>query len=239
MMRTQSMVKPLAGFGCLLLLVILSSCQNQSTPVVSVERIPQTEEVNATDAKRLSDGATKLLAAMKRPTRAFRFDYKGQENLSSDKTREPAVGSVTLLADVSPEEIRVAETRGTTTSTSHARYGDDFKWGIANLKILQVMTNPTLAIALGASVTNPPSIDLVEKTSADRFMFDTAVPSTISARRGLATARLVVTTIQNCKGKVWIAEDSGQLVKFNIDADLSDSNHHAWKEHYDGLITPK
>ncbi len=222
-----------------MLVVGFSSCENKSTPFVGVEQIPHSAEINATDAKRLNDGATKLLAAMKRPTRAFRFAYTGQENLSADKAEVPAVGPVTLLADISPEEISLAETRGKTVTTTHARYGDDVEWGIANLKSLRVMTSPTLAIALGASVTEPPGIDLVDKISADRFAFDTTLQNSPSEERGLEAARLVVTSIQNCKGTVWIAEDSGQVVKFNIDADFRDSNHHAWKEHYEGLVTPK
>jgi len=52
-------------------------------------------------------------------------------------------------------------------------------------------------------------------------------------------ARIVVSTIRSCRGTAWIAEDSGQLIKFNIDADYLDKNNQAWKEHYEGLVTPK
>jgi hypothetical protein len=50
---------------------------------------------------------------------------------------------------------------------------------------------------------------------------------------------VVVTTIKDCKGTAWIAEDSGLLIKFNIDADYQDKNNHSWKEHYEGMVTPK
>jgi hypothetical protein len=239
MMRTHTAVRSLALLECFALLAILSSCENKPIPVASSDRMPRTPEVNATDAKRLSDGATKLLAAMKRPTRSFHFAYNGQENLASDKAKPPVVGSVTLQAEFSPEEIQVAEIRGKTITTSKARYGDDVNWGIANLKLLQVMTNPTLAIAVGASVTSPPSIDLVGTVTAEMFTFDTTSANTPSARRGLERARLVVTSIKDCKGTAWIAEDSGQLIKFNIDSNFVDGNNHSWKEHYEGIVSPK
>jgi hypothetical protein len=56
---------------------------------------------------------------------------------------------------------------------------------------------------------------------------------------GLAAARMVLTTIGDCKGMVWIAKDSGLLIRFNVDADYRDQNNHAWKEHYEGEVTPK
>jgi hypothetical protein len=100
------------------------------------------------------------------------------------------------------------------------------------------MSGPTLVIALGASVTSPPSTDLVGMIAADRFTFDTAAP-TPSQKLGLERARMVVTTIKGCRGTVWIAEDSGQLIKFNIDADYQDQNNQAWSEHYEGVVTPQ
>ncbi|HXW14423.1 MAG TPA: hypothetical protein VEN79_07920, partial [Terriglobia bacterium] len=150
----------------------------------------------------------------------------------------PQVGPVALQADISPEEISLKETRGSTIRTSKAKYGDELSWEIANLTTLGVMTNPTLVIAVGASVTPPPSTDLVGATPADRFTFDTTA-ATPSQKMGLERARMVVTTIKDCKGTAWIAEDSGLLIKFNIDADYHDKNNHAWKEHYEGVVTPK
>ena len=69
---------------------------------------------------------------------------------------QPQVGPVTLQADISPEEIDLTETRGSTTKTSKAKCGDEMNWGMANLTTLGVMTSPTLVIAVGSSVTSPP-----------------------------------------------------------------------------------
>ena len=79
-----------------------------------------------------------------------------------------------LQADISPEEINLTETRGSTTKTSKAKCGDEMNWAMANLTTLGVMTSPNLVIAVGASVTSPPSTDLVGTTPADKFTFDTA-----------------------------------------------------------------
>jgi hypothetical protein len=232
-------MKMLALLVGLMLVAVLAGCNNNPAPVVSSERIPPSSELNLTDAQRLSDGASKLIAAMKKPTGSFHFAYKGEENLSEDKTMLPLVGPVTLQADISPEEINVLERRGSTTKTVKALYGDEVNWGMANLTTLRVMTSPSLVIAVGASVTSPPSTDLVGTIVADKFTFDTAAASTPSQKIGLERARMVVTTIRDCKGTVWIAEDSGQLIKFNIDADYLDRNNQAWKEHYEGVVTPK
>jgi hypothetical protein len=196
-------------------------------------------EVNPTDAQRLSNGASKLIAAMKKPTTSFHFSYQAQENLTDDKCQPPKVGPITLQADFSPEEIVLLERRGTITKTIKARYGDEVKEGMANLTTLRAMTSPTLVIAVGAGVTSPPTTDLVGMVAADRFTFDTAAASTPYQKTGVERARIVVSTIKGCKGTAWIAEASGQLIKFNIDADYLDKNNHAWQEHYEGLVTRK
>lgn len=222
----------------LTLAAALVACNNNPAPVVSSTPAPQPPMPDITDAQRLSDGASKLIDAMKKPTESFHFSYKGRANLSVDKTKLPQVGSVALQADISPEEISLKETRGSTTKTSKAKYGEEVNWDMANLATLGVMTSPTLVIAMGASVTPPPSTDLVGATPADKFTFDTTT-ATPSQKMGLQRARMVVTTIKDCKGTAWIAEESGLLIKFNIDADYLDKNNHSWKEHYEGMVTPK
>jgi hypothetical protein len=225
----------LAGLA---LVTALVACNNNSPSVVSSVPAPVASVPDMTDAKRLSDGPSKLIDAMKKPTGSFHFSFKGQENLSADRTMLPRVGPVALQADVSPEEINLTETRGSTTKTSKAKFGDDTNWAMANLSTLGVMTGPTFVITVGAAVTAPPSTDLVGTTPADKFTFDTTA-ATPTQQAGLEAARLMLTTIKNCKGTAWIAKDSGLLVKFNIEADYLDKNNHAWKEHYEGDVTPK
>jgi hypothetical protein len=228
-----------ALFVGLVLLAVLMGCNNNPAPVVSTERIPPVPEVNLTDAQRLSDGASKLIAAMKKPTASFHFSYQGQENLVDDKTQPPMVGPITLQADYTPAVINLLERRGSTTKTVKALYGEEVNWSMANLATLRAMTRPMLVIAVGASVTSPPSTDLVGSVAADKFTFDTASASTPPQITGLERARMVLTTIRGCTGTAWIAEDSGQLIKFNIDANYLDKNARAWKEHYEGIVTPR
>lgn len=234
----ETLMKASALLAGLTLAATLTACNNNRAPVATSTPEPQAPVLNLTDAQRLSDGASKLIDAMKKPTESFHFSYKGQANLSEDKTKLPQVGPVALQADISPEEISLTETRGSTTKTSKAKFGEQVNWDMANLATLGVMTSPTLVIAVGASVTPPPSTDLVGTTPADKFTFDTTA-ATPSQRMGLQRARMVVTTIKDCKGTAWIAEDSGRLIKFNIDADYLDKNNHSWREHYEGVVTPK
>jgi hypothetical protein len=225
------------------LVATLVACNDHPTPMMSSLPASRVSGPNMTDVRRLSDGAAKLIDAMKKPAMSFHFSYKGQENINDqypqDKTQGPQVGPVVLQADISPEEISVTETRGSTTKTSKAKYGDDLNWSMANLATLGVMTNPTLVIAVGASVTSPPSTDLVGASLADKFTFDTTTAATPSQKEGLERARLVVTTVKDVKGTAWIAKDSGLLIKFSIDADYLDKNNHAWTEHYEGEVTPQ
>jgi hypothetical protein len=225
----------LAGW---MLVAALLACDNNSTPVVRSGPAPRASTPDMTDAKRLSDGANKLMDAMNKPTGSFHFSFKGQENISKDKSQPPHVGPVALQADISPEEIDLTQTRGSTTTTSKAKKGDELNWGMANLTTLGVMTSPDLVIAMGSSVTSLPNTDLVGAIPADKFTFDTTA-TTPSQKMRLEAARAVLTTIKDCKGTAWIAQDSGLLIKFNLDADYLDKYNHAWKEHYEGEVTPK
>lgn len=242
MKRVNPYREMFAWLAGLMLVAALLACNNSSTPVVRSVSAPSASMPDMTDSQRLSDGASKLTDAMKKPTGSFHFSYKGQENINNkypqDKTELPQVGPVALQADVSPEEISLTETRGSTIRTSKAKKGDELNWGMANLTTFGVMTSLTLVIAVGSSVTPPPTTDLVGATPADKFTFDTTA-ATPSQKIGLERARMVVTTIKDCKGTAWIAKDSGLLIKFNIDADYLDKNNHAWKEHYEGEVTPK
>jgi hypothetical protein len=195
-----------------------------------------------TDARRLSNGANKLLDALTKPTRTFHFSYKGQVNINDkylrDKTQTPQVGPVDVQADISPEELDLAETRGPTKKEAKAKKGDEMNWVLANMMLLGVMTNVNFSIAVGTTVSSPPSSDLLGTRVADKYTFDTKHANP-SQEMGLDVARAMLTTIKESSGTAWIARDSGELVKFNIDTDYLDRYGHAWKEHYEGEVTPK
>ncbi len=148
MQCVNSSKKLLAMLAALAMVTALVACNNNPTPVASSVPEPIAPAPDVTDAKRLSDGPSKLIDAMKRPTSKFHFSFKGQENLIEDKTKLPQVGPVALQADVSPEEINLIETRGSTTRTSKAKMGEEMNWDMANLTTLGVMTSPTFVIAL-------------------------------------------------------------------------------------------
>ncbi|MGA3323429.1 MAG: hypothetical protein ABSF45_03075 [Terriglobia bacterium] len=242
MKRLNRDVMVFAMLAGLILVAALLACSNNSTPEVHSVPAPRASKPNMTDARRLSDGANKLMDAMNKPKTSFHFSFKGQENINDkfirDQTQQPQVGPVALQADISPEEISLTETRGSTTKTSKAKKGDEMNWAMANLTTLGTMTSPNFVIAVASAVAAPPSTDLVGATPADKFTFDTTT-ATPSQKMGLDAARMVLTTIKDCKGTAWIAKESGLLIKFNVDADYLDKYNRAWKEHYEGEVTPK
>jgi hypothetical protein len=201
---------------------------------------PSTQTMN--DSKRLSAGANKLMDAVNNPTTSFHFSFSGQENISEkyqrDKTQAPEVGPVGLEADISPDEMNMTETRGQTKKTTDAKKSDQMSWAMAHLTVLGPMTSANFSIALGSSVASSPGGDMVGTVPADKYAFDTAT-ATGPQKMGLDMARSMLTSIKDTKGTAWIAKDSGELIKFNIDTDYQDKNGHAWKEHYEGQVTPK
>ena len=227
-----------AGAGVLMWSFAATSCNSPSKPEPRSLPTSQPSGPSITEAKRLSDGINKLIKAMKRPTQSFQFEFHGLENLNDDATTPPEIGAVSLSAEVSPQEIKLTEKRASTSRTSTAKRSDETNWEMVNSTILGMMTNPNLVIAMGATVASPPSTDLVGTTVADKFTFDTTTASEVEQRR-LEGARQVLSTIKDCAGTAWIAEDSGLLVKFSVDADYLDKDHRAWKEHYEGVVLPK
>ncbi len=223
---------------------LLAGCENKVTPAPTVDYTSTatssstTADVSQVDAKRLNDGASKLIEAMKMPSTSFHFSYNGQENLQSDPVQPAEAGPVAVEADVSPQEIDLKESRGKIVENLKAQRGNEVKWGMAHMTMVRVMSNPMLVIAVGASVTAPPTADLVGTFAADKFVFDTASALTPVQKAGMERARMVVSTIQNCRGTAWIDKNSGELVKFNIDAEFRDKSDRDWQEHYEGVVTP-
>ena len=224
--------------------VVLVGCKSHPAPVEnSVNRPqPQTSRPNMTDSRRLSNGANKLLDAMTKPTQSFHFSFQGQQNLNDkypqDKTQAPKVGPLTVEADISPDERDIVETRGQTKTTSKVSKADGLNWAMANMTFLGIMANVNFSIAIGSAVASSPSSDLVGTTVADKYTYDTTLANP-TQKMGLDMARAMLTTIKESKGTAWISKDTGQMVKFNIDTDYLDKDGHAWKEHYEGVVTPK
>jgi hypothetical protein len=222
--------------------VLIVGCNNQPPQVFTTQSERSVPNTNATDTRRLSDGVNKLIDAMNTPDRSFRFSFKGQENINDnyahDKAQRPVVGPVSLDVAVSALELDLKEKRGKSVKQSKATMENQTSWKMAHLVILRVMTKPNLVIAAGSTLAEPPANDIVGGTIADKYSFDTTT-ATGNQKRAFDMARLVVASVTDCAGTVWIAKDSGELVKFNVDANYLDQDGRAWKEHYEGVVTPK
>jgi hypothetical protein len=225
------------------LLTALAGACNNNAPQGAASRPAFTVSTsNATDARRLSEGANKLIEAMNRPESSFHFSFKGQEKIIDtnvpEKNQKPIVGPVTLEADVTPLDLDLKESRGGKVKQAQAKREDETSWNMAHLDILEVMTSPNLVIAVGSHVAEPPGNDIVGATMTDKYSFDTTT-ATGAQKKAFDLARLVLPSIQDCKGTAWIAKDSGELIKFTVDAAYSDRAGHAWTEHYEGVVVPR
>jgi hypothetical protein len=242
MKRVSFYVKGFILGASLVLAAALVGCKSNPAPVKSAASAPATRVSAQSAARRLSAGANKLIDAMSKPTKSFHLSFQGQENINDkylrDRTQAPEVGPVDLQADVSPDELTLTETRGQTKKAAKAKKGDEMNWAIAQLALIGVMTSPNFTIAIGSTVASSPTNDMVGATLADKYTFDTTT-ATGSQKMALDVTRTMLTSIKECKGTAWIAKDSGELVKFNLDADYLDKNAHSWKEHYEGEVTPK
>ena len=242
--NTRMFGKGFMALAGLALAAALVGCKSNPAPVENAGNAPKPRPStpNMTDARRLGSGANKLLDAMSKPTQSFHFSFQGQENINDkypmDKTQAPKVGPVTLEADISPEENDIVETRGETKTTSKAKKADALNWSMGNLTLLGVMTSVNFSIAVGSTVASPPASDLVGTTLADKYTYDTTLANP-TQKMALDVARSMLTSIKESKGAAWIAKDTGMMVKFNIDTDYLDKNGQAWKEHYEGQVTPK
>jgi len=238
---SEKLCMALAGLAVAIALV---GCRSKPASVENSGNAtrPRAATSNMTDSRRLSNGANKLLEAMTKPTQSLHLSFKGQQNINDkypqDKTQAPQVGPVTMEADFSPDESDIVETRGQTKTETKAKKGDAMNLAMANLSLIGVMTNVNLNIALGASVASSPSNELVGTRMADKYTYDTTLANP-TQKVGLDVARAMITAIKDSKGTVWIAKDSSEMIKFNIDTDYLDKDGHAWKEHYEGEVTTK
>ena len=79
--------------AALMLAAALPACTDKPSPTFSSLPATRPPDTSLTDGKRLSDGASKLIDAMKKPTGSFHFSFKGQENITSGWEQCPACSS--------------------------------------------------------------------------------------------------------------------------------------------------
>lgn len=230
-------VAPVATFLSLVCMLACKSGPTSSPLSAKIEGGSANEIV-----KKMSESSKILMDNMKDPKAPFRFAYKGQQNINNrfpmDKTAKPEIGTVSLDADLSPGEIDITEMRGEKKSETKAKKASDLDWSMAQLSLIGALTNPTFAMAVGSPVVSSAGSDSAGGTSCDKYVFDTTT-ATGSQKAGMEIAKSMLTNIKDAKGTVWVAQNTGQLTKFNIDVDYADKNGNAWAEHYEGETTPK
>ena len=228
------------ALACLTAVVMLAGCKNNPSSTPVAERVARPDANTA--SKRISDSSRILMDAMKDPKAPFHYSYKGQENINTkypmDKTAKPEVGAVTLEADLTPDELNIASSRGTKKEETKGKKSDQLAWSMGQLTLLGGLTNATFSIAVGTTIATVVGSDMVGGVAADKYTYDTSL-ATGSQKTGIDIAKSMLTNIHESKGTVCVAKDSGELVKFNIDSSYADKNGNAWQEHYEGEVTPK
>lgn len=182
------------------------------------------------------------MESLQNPTAAYHFSYKAQENINPkfprDKTAKPDVGPVELDGDFAPDTINMTSIRGKEKTEHKAAKTDQLAWSMSALDLSGPILSTGILLAFGQLVAQPSGSDTVGGVASDKYDFDTST-ATGTTKAGLDIAKGMLTSIQSTKGTVWLEKSTGKLVKFNIDADYADKNANSWKEHYEGVVTPK
>ena len=229
----------ITGIACVALALLLAGCKSSPKPAETTSVVPHAK-VN-TASKELSNSGKVLMDALNHPKTAFHYSYKGQENISdhyaSDKSAKPQVGDVTMEADVSADELDVTATRGTKKEAHKAKKEDQLNWSLAQLALLSSVTGPVMDISVVSSMASAAGPDLVNGMAANKFNIDTT--TLVGHQKAAFDVAKTILTLKDVKGTAWVAKDSGELVKFNLDVSRADDRGNTWQEHREGEVTPK
>jgi len=232
----------ISGMACLAVAGLLASCQRSAPPTAKSQATAtqgaSRPTVNTASA-RLRQGAKILTAAMEHPNTPFHYSYKGQQNVTEryafDKTLKPQVGAVTMEADVSPDEMIITSMWVGKKEDHNAKKSDEFGWTNAQISLSANVTEPVQWIDVLAGFATEAGSDTVGGVAADKFTFDS---STVPAAQKFEYDAVMPSLCKAIKVAAWVAKDSGELVKFNIDESIADERG-AWEEHREGEVTPK
>lgn len=230
------------GMACLAVAGLLASCQRSAPPTATTQATATqgaSRPTANTASARLRNSTKILTAAIEHPKTPFHYSYKGQQNVTEhyafNKTLKPQVGAVTMEADVSPDEMIITSMWGGKKEDHNAKKSDEGGWGNAQLSLTSNVTPSLMMIDLLADLATEAGSDTVGGVAADKFTFDS---STVTAAQQFQYNVIRPSQYKAIKVAAWVAKDSGELVKFNIDESIADERG-AWDEHLEGEITPK
>jgi hypothetical protein len=230
------------GMACLAVAGLLASCQ-KSAPPTATTQATATQGASRPTVNTVSERlrkSTKILSdTLEHPKTPFHYSYKGQQNVTEsydfNKTLKPQVGAVTMEADVSPDEMIITSMWGGKKEDHNAKKSDESGWTGAQLSLMANVTEPVGMIYLIADLATEAGSDTVGGVAADKFTFDS---STVTAAQMFEYDAIRPPRSKAIKVAAWVAKDSGELVKFNIDESIADERG-AWEEHREGEVTPK
>lgn len=233
----------ITGMACLAVAGLLAGCKSNAPPTVTTQAVTTqgaSRPTANTASARLRKSTKILSAAMEHPQAPFHYSYKGQQNVNDryafDKTLKPQVAAVTMEADLSPDEVSITSMRGGKKEDRNAKKSDQGGWMGAQLSLTASVTGPLMVVDLFAGLATEAGSDTVGGVAADKFTFDS---SNVPATQKFEYDAIKPPQIKAIKVAAWLAKNSGELVKFNIDESNLDERGNAWDEHYEGEVTPK
>jgi len=232
----------IAGMAYLAVAGLLAGCQRSAPPTATTQATAtqgaSRPTVN-TVSERLKKSTKILMDTLEHPKTPFHYSYKGQQNVTEhyafNKTLKPQVGTVTMEADVSPDEMIITSMSGGKKEDHNAKKSDQSGWLNAQLSLSANVTGSMMMIDLLAGLATEAGSDTVGGVAVDKFTFDS---STVTAAQKFEYDVIKPSQYKAIKVAAWVAKDSGELVKFNIDESIADERG-AWEEHHEGEVKPK
>ncbi len=225
--------------------VLSIGCQSKSSPASGFSAPMSGHSGVEKDSKKVSDGMRLMMDSINKPEAPLHFSFKANENVNPKfpmtNGELPRLGPVTVEAELSQDEVTVAENRDGKQSQSKGSKSDAAAIGLAKLGVLGCMLEVTFPFAFAGPTAEAAGSDVVGGMPTDKYNMDTTTANA-TTQAGLAMLGDMFNgkvKIKSVKGSAWLEKSTGRLVKFNLDADLSTRDGYNWQEHYEAMVTPK
>lgn len=223
-----------------------AACKRKGdTPAGAASLLPGATAPSADATKLFSDGAGNLMKALTEPTGAVHFAYKGKVQGNPEyphkEGSKPELTDMTLVADVSADELSYEGSRGAKKSSGKAKKSDEMAWAMTKLAFLGPLTNVGLTLAFAAPVAKPVATKVLGGSEAQRFNFDSRTAS-MAEKTAMNMALGMLggkTKLEAIHGTCAVDKATRRLVAFNYEVAFKDPAGNSWTEHHEGTLTAK
>ncbi len=231
--------------GLLMILVAIGFLAGCGSKPSSTSSALKERAMGGGATEKVGSATGRLMDSLDNPSAAFHFSYKAQKNINPkfpmESEAKPEVGPVEMEADVTADGINVSGSVGSKKTETKAKRAEEVGWPMAKLHVMGPLFDANIALAFGSVVARPAGSDSVGGVAADKYEMDSSTASP-AARAGFEMAASMLggkVKFNAVKGSAWVDKANGRLLKFDLDTELSDKEGHSWKEHHEGVVTPK